>query len=257
MGGFCSSIPESAESFEFWGVPELAAVRAVLTVPSQETKSLPVTGAVIILGQAGMEPSRVNLPSSRPATVTRGALLAGQWWEQRGFPSHHLVIRGKELFKSWHDLRSTNGQVGWCNAAPESWSQDNEVIGFVLPGWLVWEEDVKLFLSREAGNFKSLVVQAVLLWSRIPISQNQSRERPGCGKELTEFLDGISVVGQSCWWCGRCPEKAQKSNPLLWRIRAPMNLPRLTVWRMPMAKVLSMRIAWPRWLLSWSEATSQ
>lgn len=112
MGGFCSSIPGSAESFEFWGVLELVAVRAVLTVPSQETKSLPVTGAVIILGQAGMGPSRVNLPSSRPATVTRGALLVGQWWEQRRFPSHHLVIGGKELFKSWHDLRSTNGQVG-------------------------------------------------------------------------------------------------------------------------------------------------
>ena len=137
----------------------------------------------------------------------------GQWWEQRRFPSHHLVIGGKELFKSWHDLRSTNGQVGWRNAAPESWSQDNEVIGFVLPGRLVWEEDVKLFLSREAGNFKSLVVQAVLLWSRIPISQNQSRERPGCSKELTEFLDGISVVGQGLLVVRQVPREGPKIEP--------------------------------------------
>ena len=36
---------------------------------------------------------------------------------------------------------TTNGQAGWCNATPEGWSQDNEVI-----------DDVKLFLSRRPSG---------------------------------------------------------------------------------------------------------
>lgn len=112
--------------------------------------------------------------------------------------------------------------TGWCGATPEGGGQDNEVVNFALPGRLVWEEDARFFVSREAGSFKSLVVQAVLLWSCIPISQNQGRERLGCGKigKLTELLDGISVVGQ--WLLVVQPR-------LLWRVRAPMNLPRFTV----------------------------
>ena len=69
---------------------------------------------------------------------------------------------------------------------------------------------MKFFLSREAGNFKSLFVHAALLWSCIPISQNQGRERLGCGEELAELLDGISVVGQRLLVVRQVPREGPK-----------------------------------------------